>query len=94
MQGAVYGHANINFSRAWGVGRDAKLRGMCRGWAFGAARDVVSQGVPFLLADAVAARCCACLLPLGLEGADGDATGCPVDYADQRPGASPAQPIM
>jgi len=48
LQGGVYGQCNIYFSQQLGIAKDANLKGMFRGVAFAAGRDVVSQGVPFM----------------------------------------------
>lgn len=53
LQGAVYGQANIFFAKTLKIaGRGTKLSiaGIFRGTGFAACRDVVSQGLPFVLA--------------------------------------------
>mmetsp|Transcript_4336 Transcript_4336/g.6502 ORF Transcript_4336/g.6502 Transcript_4336/m.6502 type:complete len:323 (-) Transcript_4336:139-1107(-) len=60
LQGAVYGQANVNFARRLGlsgpvaatvsIGQNiTAMRGMFRGSLFACCRDVISQGVPFML---------------------------------------------
>ena len=49
LQGGVYGHANVAFSRALKLSQNANLAGMFRGSAFAGLRDTISQGVPFML---------------------------------------------
>ena len=53
LQGAVYGHANVYFSKALKLGKVASLTGVFRGSAFGGLRDSISQGVPFVCSDYV-----------------------------------------
>jgi hypothetical protein len=50
LQGGVYGQCNVYFSKALQLGgaRQASLRGVFRGSAFAAVRDMISQGVPFM----------------------------------------------
>jgi len=48
IQGGVYGQCNIYFSKQLGIAKEANFKGMFRGAAFAAGRDVVSQGVPFM----------------------------------------------
>jgi len=51
LQGVVYGHANVTFATALNlVGKHKKtMRGILRGSGFAAGRDVISQGIPFML---------------------------------------------
>lgn len=51
LQGGVYGHCNIFYSKELGISKDLGLKaylGMFRGVAFAASRDTISQGVPFM----------------------------------------------
>lgn len=49
LQGGVYGQATIYYSRQLGLNKKVDLRGLFRGAGFAAARDVISQGVPFMM---------------------------------------------
>jgi len=49
LQGGIYGHANIELARRLGVGSAVKLSGIFRGSLFAFARDIISQGGPFML---------------------------------------------
>eukprot|EP00516_Mucochytrium_quahogii_P001046 CAMPEP_0203752878 /NCGR_PEP_ID=MMETSP0098-20131031/6741_1 /ASSEMBLY_ACC=CAM_ASM_000208 /TAXON_ID=96639 /ORGANISM=" , Strain NY0313808BC1" /LENGTH=252 /DNA_ID=CAMNT_0050643245 /DNA_START=30 /DNA_END=788 /DNA_ORIENTATION=- len=49
LQGGVYGQSNIHFSSALKIGKDLSYKGMFRGAAFAGGRDMISQGVPFVL---------------------------------------------
>ena len=49
LQGIVYGHANLNLSRGMGIITSVSLRQMFRGPLFASSRDIISQGIPFLL---------------------------------------------
>lgn len=56
LQGAVYGHANVYFARQLAITRVAQvvsLRAVMRGWGFAFARDMISQGIPFMCAPLV-----------------------------------------
>lgn len=48
LQGGVYGQCNIYFSKQLGIAKEANFKGLFRGAAFAAGRDVVSQGVPLM----------------------------------------------
>jgi len=48
LQGGVYGHSNVHFSKALKLGTVASLRGVFRGSAFAGTRDTISQGIPFM----------------------------------------------
>jgi hypothetical protein len=48
LQGGVYGHCNVHFSRALQLASVVSLAGMFRGSAFAGLRDTISQGVPFM----------------------------------------------
>jgi hypothetical protein len=56
LQGAVYGQANVHFSKALQLGKTASLLGVFRGSGFAAVRDTLSQGVPYMCSDAVRAN--------------------------------------
>lgn len=49
LQGGVYGQSTIHFSKEWGLGKKASLKGMFRGAVFAGARDTLSQGIPFMM---------------------------------------------
>lgn len=49
LQGGVYGQANIYFSKEMKIATTTKLTGMFRGVLFAGTRDILSQGVPFML---------------------------------------------
>jgi hypothetical protein len=52
LQGAVYGHANIYFASQFGIlQKSASYANVLRGSRFAAGRDMISQGVPFMLSD-------------------------------------------
>ena len=54
LQGAVYGQANITFSRALKLSTATiSLAGMFRGSLFAGVRDTISQGVPFMTSASV-----------------------------------------
>lgn len=48
LQGGVYGQATIYYSQQLGLNKKVDLRGLFRGVGFAAARDLVSQGIPFM----------------------------------------------
>lgn len=48
LQGGVYGQSITHLSKKLNVGSNVSLKGMFRGSAFGAGRDVISQGVPYV----------------------------------------------
>lgn len=48
LQGGVYGQSTVFFSQHLGIGTKASYKGMFRGVAFAGARDMVSQGAPFV----------------------------------------------
>jgi len=51
LQGVVYGHANVTFAKALKLEGVHKLSpfGIVRGSGFAATRDLISQGIPFML---------------------------------------------
>mmetsp|Transcript_16310 Transcript_16310/g.28894 ORF Transcript_16310/g.28894 Transcript_16310/m.28894 type:complete len:264 (-) Transcript_16310:134-925(-) len=49
LQGGVYGQATIYFARTLKLGKEPSYMGMFRGAAFAGGRDLISQGVPFVL---------------------------------------------
>lgn len=53
LQGGVYGHCNVHFSKALELGKVASLKGVFRGSAFAGLRDTISQGVPFMCSGSV-----------------------------------------
>mmetsp|Transcript_10146 Transcript_10146/g.16402 ORF Transcript_10146/g.16402 Transcript_10146/m.16402 type:complete len:302 (+) Transcript_10146:100-1005(+) len=63
LQGAVYGHANINFARKLKIDKTLKLSMIFRGSGFAALRDTISQGIPFMLSDAIRTKCLDPILP-------------------------------
>ena len=53
LQGGVYGHSNLYFSKRLGITSDIKISDCFRGPVFAASRDIISQGVPFMLTEKV-----------------------------------------
>jgi len=53
LQGGVYGQSNVFFSQNLGIGKDVSLKGVFRGWGYAGARDMMSQGIPFVFAEKV-----------------------------------------
>lgn len=53
LQGGVYGHCNVHFSKALALGKVATLRGVFRGSLFAGVRDTISQGLPFMCSSSV-----------------------------------------
>ncbi|CAB9519847.1 unknown protein [Seminavis robusta] len=53
LQGGVYGHINVHFSKALELGKVASLRGVFRGSVFAGTRDTISQGMPFMCSESV-----------------------------------------
>jgi len=53
LQGGVYGHANIHFARKLNIDRTLTMSMIFRGSWFAFARDMISQGVPFMFSDTV-----------------------------------------
>jgi hypothetical protein len=58
LQGAVYGQGNISFARMLGLEKVANfsIRTMFRGSIFAGLRDIISQGVPFMLSKSLSQR--------------------------------------
>jgi len=53
LQGGVYGHGNIFFANQLKLGKVLSYKGMFRGVAFAGVRDMISQGIPFMLSQEV-----------------------------------------
>jgi len=53
LQGGVYGQANIFFAKQLQFPKSISYKGMFRGVAFAGSRDVLSQGIPFMLSQEV-----------------------------------------
>lgn len=53
LQGFIYGHANVNFSRQLFTNCNFKINFMFRGTIYAATRDVISQGIPFMLSNKI-----------------------------------------
>ena len=53
LQGGVYGHSNLYFSKRLGITSNVKITDYFRGPVFAASRDIISQGVPFMLTEKV-----------------------------------------
>ena len=54
LQGAVYGHSNLYFSKKLGVlNNDIKITKYFRGPVFAASRDIISQGLPYVMTEKV-----------------------------------------
>jgi len=53
LQGGVYGHANIHFARKLSIDRTLTMSMIFRGSWYAFARDMISQGVPFMFSDHV-----------------------------------------
>ena len=85
LQGAVYGQANITFSRALKLSTaTVSLAGMFRGSLFAGARDTISQGVPFMLSGSFQAQIVdplLCPTPTDGHAAEGDTVGAGVRRA-------------
>eukprot|EP00924_Labyrinthula_sp_SR-Ha-C_P001665 maker-scaffold_18-snap-gene-5.1-mRNA-1 protein AED:0.03 eAED:0.03 QI:76/1/1/1/1/1/4/121/245 len=53
LQGGVYGHANIFFSKTLKIGKKLSYAGMLRGVGFAGVRDTFSQGIPYVFSKTV-----------------------------------------
>ena len=51
LQGGVYGQANIYFSKKLKIGKVYSYKGLFRGTPFAALRDMISQGLPFMMTE-------------------------------------------
>ena len=49
LQGGVYGHSNLYFSKKLGLIHDIKFQNYFKGPIFASSRDIISQGIPFYL---------------------------------------------
>ena len=49
LQGGIYGHTNLYFSNKFGITKNIKITDYFRGPIYAASRDILSQGMPFLL---------------------------------------------
>lgn len=54
LQGGIYGHSTLYFSNRLCITNNIKISDYFRGPVFAASRDIVSQGIPFLLTDKIA----------------------------------------
>ena len=53
LQGIVYGHSNLYFSKQLGVIPKINYLNYLRGPIFASSRDIISQGIPFALTETV-----------------------------------------
>lgn len=53
LQGGVYGQANIFFVKSLNIGKKVTYMGLLRGYGFAGLRDMLSQGIPYVLAKSV-----------------------------------------
>lgn len=53
LQGGVYGQCNVFFAKQLGISKSSSILGMFRGARFAAARDTISQGIPFMCSSLV-----------------------------------------
>ena len=53
LQGLIYGHSNLYFSKKMGIIPQVSLKNYLKGPIFASSRDIISQGVPFAFSDNV-----------------------------------------
>ena len=51
LQGGIYGHSNLYFSKKLNITKTIKIRDYFRGPLFASSRDIISQGIPFVYCD-------------------------------------------